>query len=89
MVGTGFFHHSFFSKNRGNDSTRLSNPAGAQMCVHAYGRRVSVVDVRVFRAYARGERLLWVINISIRSSKDARIFTGRNLGLDRSRVFSG
>ena len=36
---------------------------GAQMCVRAYGRRVSVVDVRVFRACARGERLLGVLNI--------------------------
>ncbi len=33
------------------------------MCVRAYGRRVSVVDVSVFRACARGERLLGVINI--------------------------
>jgi hypothetical protein len=36
---------------------------GAQMCVRAYGRRVSVVDVRVFCACARGKRLLVVINI--------------------------
>ncbi len=28
------------------------------MCVRVYGRRVSVVDVRVFCACARGERLL-------------------------------
>ena len=33
------------------------------MCVRAYRRRVSVVDVRVSRACARGERLLGVINI--------------------------
>ena len=33
------------------------------MCVRAYGRQVSVVDVRVFRACARGERLLGVTNI--------------------------
>ena len=37
----------------------------AQMCVRVYGRRMSVVDVPVFRAYARGERLLGVINIII------------------------
>ncbi len=36
---------------------------GAQMCVRAYGRRVSVVNVRVFRVFVRGERLLGVINI--------------------------
>ena len=35
----------------------------AQMCVRVYGRRMSVVDVPLFRAYARGERLLRVINI--------------------------
>jgi hypothetical protein len=34
------------------------------MCVRAYRRRVSVVDVRVFRACARGERFLGVINIT-------------------------
>ncbi len=33
------------------------------MCVRVYGRRVSMVDVRVFCACARGERLLWVLNI--------------------------
>ena len=38
---------------------------GAQMCVLVYGRRVSVVDVRVLCACARGERLLGVINIII------------------------
>jgi hypothetical protein len=32
-------------------------------CVREYGRRVSVLDVRVFCACARGERLLGVINI--------------------------
>ena len=32
------------------------------MCVRACRRRVSVVEVRVFRACARGERLLGVIN---------------------------
>ncbi len=35
------------------------------MCVRAYGRRMSVVDVRVFRAYALNEGLLGVINIII------------------------
>ncbi len=40
-----------------------SGTPGAQMCVRAYGRRMSVVEVRVFRAYARGERLFRVINI--------------------------
>ncbi len=43
-----------------------SGAPGAQMCVRAYGCRVSVVDVRVFRACARGERLLGVINIIIK-----------------------
>ncbi len=33
------------------------------MCVRAYGRLVSVMDVRVFCACARGERLFGVINI--------------------------
>ncbi len=42
-----------------------SGAPGAQMCVRAYWRRVSVVDVRVFRAYALGERLLGLINIII------------------------
>jgi hypothetical protein len=35
------------------------------MCVRAYELPVFVVDVRVFRACARGERLLGVINIII------------------------
>ena len=35
----------------------------AQMCLRAYGRRVSVVDVRVLCTRARGERFLGVINI--------------------------
>jgi hypothetical protein len=38
---------------------------GAQMCVRAYGRRVSVVNASVFCAYARGEQILGVINIII------------------------
>jgi hypothetical protein len=38
------------------------------MCMRAYGRRVSVVDVRMFRACARGERLLGVINIKLRGN---------------------
>jgi hypothetical protein len=38
------------------------------MCVHAFRRRVSVVDVRVFFACARGERLLGVISIIIASA---------------------
>ena len=40
---------------------------GAQMCARAYGRRVYVVDVRVFRACARGEHILGVINIIVGS----------------------
>jgi hypothetical protein len=36
---------------------------GAEMCVRAYGRRVSVVEVRLFCACTRGERLLGVTNI--------------------------
>ena len=43
----------------------------AQMCVHAYGRHVSVVDVGVFCACARGERLLGVINIIMEYPPDA------------------
>jgi hypothetical protein len=35
------------------------------MRVRAYGRRVSVVEVRMFCACARGERLLGLINIII------------------------
>ena len=38
---------------------------GAQMYVRAYGRRLSLVDVRMFCACARGGRLLRVINIII------------------------
>ncbi len=42
-----------------------SGAQGAQMCALAYGRRVSVVDVPVYRACARGESLLGVIIIII------------------------
>jgi hypothetical protein len=39
------------------------------MCVRAYRRRVSVMDVRVFCACARGERLSGVINIIIKRKR--------------------
>jgi hypothetical protein len=42
--------------------------------VRAYGRRVSVVDVRVFRACARGECLLGVINIIIITTAVSGVF---------------
>ena len=38
-------------------------PGAAQICVRANGRRVSVVDVRVFCACALGERLLGVMTV--------------------------
>jgi hypothetical protein len=48
---------------------------GAQMCVRAYVRRVSVVDVRVFCAWTRGERLLGVINIIRRGTENNSVGT--------------
>ena len=51
---------------------------GAQMCVHVYGRRVSVVDVRVLCACARGERLMGVMNIIIsRKASESKLSAPR------------
>ncbi len=49
--------------------------------MRVYGRRVSVVDVRVFCACARGERLLGGINITIHHHHhlNALLTTSRSL----------
>ncbi len=57
-----------------------SGAPGTQMCVRAYGCRVSVVDVRVSRACARGERLLGGINIIVKHHPLLIVHTALDFG---------